>query len=527
MSARRRSRARRAAAAPPPPPRAAERSRARLVGIAVAIAVLAAGAALRVWLVFNDDGIFWPDEIYQSLEPAHRLVFGQAIMPWEFILGARNWLFPGLVAALLKILDVVGLGEPRTYIDAVKLAFSLVGVATAFAAYRLARAYGASTLASAAGASLFALTSLAIYLAPRALSENASALPAALGLALVLPPGRSRRDRLAGSALLGLAAILRLQTAVFAAAVLAVLAWRRRTGDLRDAAAVLGACALLYGVLDQLTWGRLFASIPLYVGINLGTLDLKATFGSATVVTLPEWYYPPPWFYAQYLLRSIGVPLVVALALAAVGARRAADLAIVTAAFFVAHSFIPHKELRYVLPVLAPLGALAAVGIDDAVRLARGRAWAAPALAAVMLAASALSAATFRSLTFGDLGIQANRLVATPDEDLRVSKTPGASAYDDPGPVNRLLLVARTLPDLCGIKVESVLPEYQGGYTYLGRNVPLYRLGGPPRTSPFYNYAIVLGGTEAGAEVRATDGDMSLIRLRGACTRDPAFDARL
>ena len=56
---------------------------------------LGVGSALRLWLSTHDDGIFWPDEIYQSLEPAHWTVFGYGLVPWEFVSGARNWAFPG------------------------------------------------------------------------------------------------------------------------------------------------------------------------------------------------------------------------------------------------------------------------------------------------------------------------------------------------------------------------------------------------------------------------------------------------
>ena len=52
---------------------------------------LIAGLGCRVYVMFTDDGIYWPDEIHQSLEPAHRLVFGYGLIAWEFIEGARNW----------------------------------------------------------------------------------------------------------------------------------------------------------------------------------------------------------------------------------------------------------------------------------------------------------------------------------------------------------------------------------------------------------------------------------------------------
>ena len=41
---------------------------------AVFAALLTLGAPLRAWLCFHDDGIYWPDEIYQSLDPVEHPV---------------------------------------------------------------------------------------------------------------------------------------------------------------------------------------------------------------------------------------------------------------------------------------------------------------------------------------------------------------------------------------------------------------------------------------------------------------------
>jgi hypothetical protein len=119
--------------------------------------LLALGLSLRVWLCFHDDGIYWPDEIYQSLEPAHRLVFGYGLIPWEFAEGARNWAFPGLVAALLKVAAIAGGDQPRNYLVAIRLAFSAIGMVTAWGTYRLARACGSERVGAAVGAGLLAL----------------------------------------------------------------------------------------------------------------------------------------------------------------------------------------------------------------------------------------------------------------------------------------------------------------------------------------------------------------------------------
>lgn len=59
---------------------------------------LVSGAAVRLWLALTDHGIYWPDEVYQSVEPAHRMAFGYSMVAWEFVVGARNVLLPGLIA---------------------------------------------------------------------------------------------------------------------------------------------------------------------------------------------------------------------------------------------------------------------------------------------------------------------------------------------------------------------------------------------------------------------------------------------
>ena len=530
MSAKKRQRVARAAPATAVPAavRSLPTARGGLVTLAV---ILAVGAALRVWLSFNDDGIFWPDEIYQSFEPAHRWVFGTAILPWEFLEGARNWAFPATIAALLKLSSLFS-DDPRTYLDLTRLVLSAVSVATAFASYKLARGHGASSLSAAAGAALYALAAPVIFLAPRAFSETVSALPAALGLAFALPRSRDRRAVLIGAALIGIAVLFRLQNAIFAAGLLAVLLARRDRRAVIDAIAVLAGAAAVYGLIDQFTWGKPFDSARQYIAVNLATPSLIANFGDVAVRTQLEQYFPPITYYARYLLTSMGIPLVVALALAAFAWRRAWELWLIAIAFFAVHSLIPHKELRYVVPVIPLIGALAAIGIDEAARLARRQAraqwaqWAAPALAAALVVACGLSAATFRELTFGQLGVESTRLVSNDKGDLVPWRTPAASAYDDPGGVDRLLLAARAMPDLCGIKIEAVLPEFQGGYTYLHRAVPLYRLGGPPRTSSFFNYVIALQSTATG-DIRATDSGMALVRLGDRCAPDPAFNSRL
>jgi GPI mannosyltransferase 3 len=467
-------------------------------------AALAVGAALRGWLAITDAGIYWPDEIYQSLEPAHRLVWGRGLVPWEFVAGARPWTLPGLVAGLFAALRGLGVSDPTIYVAAVKLVFAAAGVATAWAAARLARALGAGPLPAATAGALWALAAPAIYFAPRGLSEPLSALPLTAGLALAWPRDATRRRRLWGAALLCLAVFLRLQDALVCIAFLAVLLFRgeRRATWETFGVFALGAAAL--GLLDWATWGRPFQSALVNFRFNV-------VEGGGSL-----WGTSDALYYLRVLWRAMPAVTLVLVAGAVLAARRAPGMLALLAVFLVFHSLVPHKELRFILPVLPAWAALAGVGLEVAIDwVARRRAALAPWVVAPALAAAAFSAARFHALTFGDLGAY---------ENLK----PGASAYDDFGDVNRLLTLAGKLPDLCGLKVEAVHLAWAGGYTYFHRDARLYSHLGPPRAERKYSHVLTVRGAVPPGAVRAQAGPFVVAQLfEGPCADDPAFSVRL
>src|SRR5262249_43210459 len=57
---------------------------------------------LRLVPIVIDPSINWWDEVFQSTEQAHRLVYGYGLVPWEFQLGMRSWLLPGIAAGIME-----------------------------------------------------------------------------------------------------------------------------------------------------------------------------------------------------------------------------------------------------------------------------------------------------------------------------------------------------------------------------------------------------------------------------------------
>jgi hypothetical protein len=176
--------------------------------------VLAVGAALKGWLAWTRQGIVWPDEIYQSLEQAHRLVFGYGFVPWEFQDGARSWLFPGTLAAVLEVGKWVGAGDGRAPVLLAKTTMVAIETEGLWASMRIALHLGGPRAPLLAGV-VGIFFPLAWVSSGRCTSELASGALLAFSLLLLLGSGPGRL-RLAG-ALAALAIFTRFQSAIFAA----------------------------------------------------------------------------------------------------------------------------------------------------------------------------------------------------------------------------------------------------------------------------------------------------------------------
>lgn len=464
---------------------------------------LAVGLLLRAHLVFTDDGINWPDEIYQSFEPAHRLVFGHGLVAWEFLEGARTWAVPGFVAVWLSLCKLVGADSPSTYIAVVKLVFCLLSVLAAVGVYRLARGLGARELESAVASATWSLCAFALYFSARAMSENLAAVLLVWGLAMVLGEGAAREGRITGASLLGLATLARLQSGVVCVVVLVVLISRfKRTGwkPVLEVFGVLVAWALVYGAWDAAAWhslpsakaGGFFHSAVIYYRYNI-VENRGAGWGTA------------PWsYYFVYLYRTMpGVALALGLS-TLVSLKRGWPVVLTLAAFLALHLFVAHKELRFIVPVIPLACALPALALSLIPREPARLGLIALGLCVVV------SAWNHPSLTMGDVGSYPERA--------------DSSAWDDFGPVNRLLLAASRQGDVCGLRIDAAHLAWTGGSTYLHAKAPLYMPGFPVQHG-FFNYLITRPGS--GAQHIVTEGPWELVKLGPTCVPDVNYSWRL
>lgn len=376
---------------------------------------------------------FFADEIFQYLEPAHRLAFGHGIVTWEYRTHARSWLFPLLLAGPMRAGALLA-PDSAAYLLLPKLLLLGLSLLSIWAAAWIGR--GVSALHALFAMLIAAIWFEAVYFSTQALTE-AAAVPIFLAGAALLYANKPRTDWAAG-ALLASSALLRFQygpaMGLFTLCVVAREPRRLWRLAASAVAALTGSACVDLAVGDK-PFGWLAENFHQNIG-----LGRSHTWVSG------------PFFYPHAIADLWGIWLVPVAALGLIGARRFPALAACAVMNVLAHSLIAHKEYRYILLSTMILALLAAIGTADALLWLRRR----------------LPGSSLRRLS---LGAGATWLIASAaiagGSEVRlwwVQGTPQLRAFD----------ALRRLPALCGVALFRVPWASTGGYAYLHRTVPLH-----------------------------------------------------
>jgi hypothetical protein len=460
------------------------------------LAVICAIAFLvRVVVAARLSNQLWPDEIFQSIEQAHRLVFGYGIVPLEFRVGARPWLLPGALAGIVKLTAPLGAGSSG-YLRGVEAALSLVSLAPVAIAYRWAQRES-GRLAGVVAAFFCAGWFELIYFAPKALPEVVGAHLLIVGLYLG-EPHRRRLGVLVAGALLGLAGALRLELVP----ALLVPAWRLR----RDRAWLyLVLAALATFALAQLA--DLVGGFPpfhsLVEGVRLDWITGRRLHDGAS-----------PWAYPPMILEVWAWTAPVVIGLALLGDRVARPALVCAVLLFLVQSAIPHKEYRFLFPSLALVVVAASVGAGRLLSRVSGPRQVPCAVAAV-LAWLALSGQ--RATVFSSADIEMGPGLVPPSWEFDRLRG-GLTALDE---------LSRE-PQVCGVGLVGVRWYNTGGYSHLHKRVALYELYPDElkQAASRVDAALAWQGRELAAPYQKTGcwGSICLWQRPGGCTVDPSYD---
>ncbi len=316
------------------------------------LSICGLAVAVRVVAMLLQPGINHPDEVFQYLEQANRLLHGTGFVPWEYQVGARNWLLPGLIAGCMAVGDLFG-PAPAAPLVAVSVLLCAVSLGPVICAFLWGRRCAGFAGAVTAGV-LTAVWYHLVYFSTHVLAETFAAAALVVGLYLVYPGGavRSARRLFAGGMLLGLTIAFRLQLAP--AVGIAVIALLRGEGRAQYRALLTGLATpvLLCGLLDWVTWGWPFQSFVMNIYANM-IAGVAANFGLKSSL----YYVGVTWF-------AWGLPGIVIVLCALRGGLRLPLplLLLVAGMIFLVHSAIGHKEERFISPALPLVMTLAGIG---------------------------------------------------------------------------------------------------------------------------------------------------------------------
>ena len=458
------------------------------------IVVTALGAFVLHFVVAQlNPTLLWPDEIFQTIEQGHRMVFGYGVVPWEFRDGVRSWVLPGLLGLVMRLTAPLGPGS-QGYLLGLRLFLALCALTPVMVAMLWARRLKLPHpyVAGIATAVWFEL----VFFSSKALTEvfAAYALTAALYFSVASREEEqpSRAGLWAGLAW-GFAVGFRMHLAP-AAAVGLVWACRKDLSRWRQHLPGFVGVLLFFGLVDWATWSYPFQSFVSNFWVNV-MKGKAATFGVS-----------PPWEY----LRTLGVvwswAAVPVLALAAFSFRRWPVLGWTALVIFLAHTAISHKEYRFLVPFVAVVIVAASLELNR--RLAEKRD-VGLALCAVWLVASADGARRYDYTTVPPYPPKG----AAPVSMWKVRHAE-VKAF-------RLLSVT---DDVCGVAGGGLGWGGMGGYATLHKDVPMFDLRNKPEVEQYrasYNYVVSLVDNAGafGPEFSQVQcwGETCLFRREGGC----------
>jgi GPI mannosyltransferase 3 len=460
--------------------------------------------AARLLPVLFFPGINHADEVFQTVEQAHRVVFGYGLVPWEFAYGTRSWILPGALAGLMAFASLLGDG-PNYYMPVIGSALAALGAATALCGFW----WGRQFFGTAGGLIVGILTAVwidAVYFGPRPLSDSVAAHILVIGFYTSTPDrqvGAGWRLAAAGGALLTLAGALRVQ---LMPAIAVVGLWQLfTTFRCQRLAFVLGGVliGLLYGALDGLTWSYPFEALWRNVIANL-YYGVQGVYG-----VLPwDWYLTTVWRYWTGLSWVL-------LALSLIGAIRLPQLLVAAVVIAVTHSLVGHKEFRFIYPTLLLAVILGGLGLAQLVSWISdalcNKGWphqraaiatTGPVIAFVLLAQLALGVCSepYHELwTRGRDAVMAARYVAS-------------------------------MSSVCGIGLLSQGWSFNGGYAWFHHPVPLYwRMPGASLDPDSVGFNTVVYNRRrplaADYTMGACFGDLCVAQRKGPCLPVPMADA--
>ncbi|KAJ8985666.1 hypothetical protein NQ317_015163 [Molorchus minor] len=300
--------------------------------------------AVRLASVFIVQTSFVPDEYWQSLEVAHNIVFKYGYLTWEWSKGIRSYIPPLVVAAFYKILQIIGLDTVTNLIYGPRILQAFLSSYSDLCFYKWS---GCTKW----GVFYIATSWFWFYTGSRTLINTLECALTTIALSKYPWPGSAADDKSTFIWIVALIFVIRPTSAlVWVPLVIYHLAVNKESplDTIVNRYVPIGASVLFLSILlDSLVHGYFVVTVYEFLKFNI-LEDVASFYG------VQPWY----WYLSAGLPAVLGIGMVpfVLVTIVVVKNRQIHQNELVilgTVVFSVlVYSCLPHKEFRFLLPIL-------------------------------------------------------------------------------------------------------------------------------------------------------------------------------
>ncbi|XP_068168046.1 GPI mannosyltransferase 3 [Antennarius striatus] len=324
---------------------------------------------------------FVPDEYWQSLEVSHRMVFNYGYLTWEWKAGIRGYSYPLLFAVIYKILHFINYDSVQLLIWVPRIFQALLAAFADVKFFFLIRTLDSSEVAT--WTFFCHLCSwFSWYCCTRTLTNSMETTLTCLALFYFPLPGSKTHNSKKYLTLVALAVVVR-PTALIVWLPLLIYHFWKEDAKLRlitrEVVPIGAATVVISTLIDCIFYGK-------WTMVQFNFLKFNIFHGVADFYGSHPWH----WYFTQGFAVVIGPHLPLFLHGCTLACKRYKVLLVAVVWTLLVYSFLPHKEFRFIYPVL-PF-----CMIFCGISLARLKAW--RRAAAFMLVISNLAGALYTGL---------------------------------------------------------------------------------------------------------------------------------
>ncbi len=334
----------------------------------IIILVWSIALVIRILSAIFSKGYIHADEQYQSIEIAYNEIFGFGKIPWEFIDGARSWVYPYIVIGIFKLMIYFGASTIETYLIGVRLFSGFVSMISVIVAYFFGKKlynksvgiiasgfiaiwfdfvfWSVRTMTDSLAMNFFFLAAYLVYCCIQKVEEN--------------PNNQKKKfftKQTAQSLFAGISVGLAFMFKFPVAAIgVPLFIWIIVAKKWKELAFFIGSAIIMVifqGLIDIATWGSFLHSAITFVDYNIIS-------GGAAIHGVDPFGSYAALFMDSYL--EYGLIFLLFIVIALQKDRKTLYLGSLIVFYLLIFTIIRHKEYRFILPIMLLLVLLAANG---------------------------------------------------------------------------------------------------------------------------------------------------------------------